>query len=82
VVRRDVRAEGAFVLDAVREAGETREVRVRSEAGGVLRLAHPFGARGVAIHSERGIERYADASGIPVLTLQTAAGEELRLVPR
>jgi hypothetical protein len=76
-----VRAEGAFLLDAVREAGQTREVRVRSEAGGTLRLAHPFGVRGAAVRSHYGVDRYLNAHEVPILTIATAPGDEIVLTP-
>ncbi|HEX2036917.1 MAG TPA: hypothetical protein VHS99_22280 [Chloroflexota bacterium] len=76
-----LRAEGAFLLDARREDGQTAEVRVRSEAGGTLRLAHPFGARGATVHTVRGRQRYPGAPDAPVLELATGAGEELIIRP-
>jgi len=37
-----LRADGAFIISARRVGGHVREVRVRSEKGGLLRLANPF----------------------------------------
>jgi hypothetical protein len=78
---RGVRAEGAFLLDAVRTGGETREVRVRSEAGGTLRLAHPFGLRGAVVRTRFGVDRYLNADETPILTMATSPGEEVVLRP-
>lgn len=38
-----IRTEGAFLVGATVEEGKTTEVRVRSERGGVLKLAHGLG---------------------------------------
>lgn len=40
---RNLRAEGAFLVSAVRKNGVTAEVRILSERGGRLRLASPWG---------------------------------------
>lgn len=37
-----LRAEGAFVIDAAMEGREVLQIRIRSERGGVIRLANPF----------------------------------------
>jgi alpha-L-fucosidase 2 len=37
-----LRADGAFLVSARRTGGRVREVRVRAEKGGLLRLANPF----------------------------------------
>ncbi len=39
---RDLRAEGGFVVSAVRENGATTEVTISSPRGGTFRLANPF----------------------------------------
>jgi alpha-L-fucosidase 2 len=39
---RDLRAEGALRVSAVRKEGRTRSVRILSEKGGLLRLRDPF----------------------------------------
>ncbi len=81
VTFRGVRADGAFLIDSVREDGETREVRVRSEAGGTLVLAHPFGMRGVRVRTGYGEDTYLSAHEMPVLKIATSPGEEVVLRP-
>jgi hypothetical protein len=51
---RHLRAEGAFLVSAVRRGGLTREVRIRSERGGRLRLADPWGGRVLTFETRAG----------------------------
>jgi alpha-L-fucosidase 2 len=51
---RHLRAEGAFLVSAVRRGGLTREVRIRSERGGPLRLADPWGGRVLTFETRAG----------------------------
>ncbi len=44
-----LRAEGAFVVSARREAGRVRSVEIVAEAGGPLRLENPFGEDGYSL---------------------------------
>ena len=37
-----LRAEGAFLISAKKENGVAMEVKIRSEAGGILRIKLPF----------------------------------------
>jgi len=37
-----LRTEGAFLVSAIKENGITREIRIKSEAGGLLRIKLPF----------------------------------------
>lgn len=77
----NLRADGAFILDARREGGETTRVRARSEAGGTLRLAHPFGGRGASVKTPRGTLRFGPATEVPVLQIETSPGDELAISP-
>lgn len=47
---RDLRAEGALQVSALRKGGLTRRVRIRAEKGGVVRLRDPFA--GASFRSE------------------------------
>ncbi|WP_189710279.1 glycosyl hydrolase family 95 catalytic domain-containing protein [Streptomyces phaeofaciens] len=49
VTLHDFRTQGAFLVSAVREAGATRFVRIRSLAGEPLRLRHGFTGRVTAV---------------------------------
>ncbi len=75
-----IRAEGAFLVSAARREGRTAWVRVFSERGATLRLAHPFGAGDVLAASSASpdVRRVA---GAEVLTIPTAPDEELLLYP-
>ncbi len=44
-----LRAEGAFVVSAVRREGLIRSVEIAAEAGGPLRLENPFGEDGYSL---------------------------------
>jgi len=46
-----LRAEGAFLVSAIREGGSTRSVTFVSEKGGVARLANPFGGTPATINA-------------------------------
>lgn len=39
----DMRTEGAFLVSAKMEQGETQLVKIRSEKGGILKIKNPFG---------------------------------------
>lgn len=71
---RGLRARGGFEVDASWQGGRVAELRVRSKAGGRLRLADPFGGREVAVTG-------ADtASALPrqgMIELETRPGQEL-----
>ena len=45
VVFDNLRAEGGFIVSAVRKDGKTRSVRIQAEKGGLLRLRDPFDGR-------------------------------------
>ncbi|HOW85195.1 MAG TPA: glycoside hydrolase family 95 protein [Candidatus Aminicenantes bacterium] len=71
---RGLRARGGFEIDASWRAGRTVELRVRSKAGGRLRLADPFGGLGVRVSG-------ADPAGaLPrqgMIELETRPGQEI-----
>jgi alpha-L-fucosidase 2 len=71
-----LRAAGAFLVSARKEAGRVAEVRVRSEKGGRLRLADPFsgGAYDIA-GSAAGSVRAADG----VIEVEFRPGQDVRL---
>jgi alpha-L-fucosidase 2 len=66
-----LRAEGAFIISAVRENGKTREVRITSEKGGVLVIQNPFDK--VAV--EGAIFRIENN----LITITTSAGQHITL---
>ncbi len=51
---RNLRAEGAFLVSAVRRNGVTCEVRIRSERGGQLRLASPWSEKILVFETRSG----------------------------
>jgi alpha-L-fucosidase 2 len=71
-----LRAAGAFLVSARKEAGRVAEVRVRSEKGGRIRLADPFsgGAYDIA-GSAAGSVRAADG----VIEVEFRPGQDVRL---
>jgi len=71
-----MRADGAFLIDAARERGLVVRVDVQSPAGGVFRLANPWGSGAAIIRGGR----RETASG-PVLNISTRRGERLLLRP-
>ncbi len=76
-----IRAEGAVLVSAERRAGRTRWVRVCSERGATLRLAHPFGEGDVRITSNLPGRPTLCLPGAAILTIPTAPGEEIVLTP-
>ncbi len=70
----NLRTEGAFLVSAIREKGETRKVRILSEKGGMIRIENPFGTRPAII---TGISDY-DFEG-NYLLLKTSAGQVVNL---
>jgi len=71
-----IRAEGAFLVDAELKAGRINGVRIRGEAGGLLRLQNPWGEGPVAIKRNGGAPEHARGR---LLEVRTAAGETLEL---
>jgi len=71
---RGLRARGGFEIDASWTDGRVVELRIRSKAGGRLRLADPFGGREVRISGA------APASALPrrgMIELETRPGREI-----
>jgi alpha-L-fucosidase 2 len=77
---RGIRAEGAFLVSAERREGRTDWVRVASERGAPLRLAHPFG-RGEVLVETSASGAVRRLPGAEVLTLDTSPGDEYLLYP-
>jgi hypothetical protein len=69
-----LRAEGAFLVSAVRSEGKTQWVRIASEAGGPCRLRTDFGASDLKAWSAAGPKPFERAGG--VLVFNTQRGEE------
>ncbi len=74
-----LRAEGAFLVSAVRQDGSTQSVEITCEKGGLCRLENPFGEAGF------------DIDGVPYdtigrdgndLLIKTTAGQTIRLILR
>lgn len=72
----DLRAEGAFLVSAVRKNGKLAELRVQSERGGKLRLVNPFSDNRFKVSGNRKFD--ADSRFIE---LETQAGETVVLTP-
>lgn len=73
----DLRAEGAFLVSALRRKGQTRWVRIRSEVGGPCRMVTAWPGRRVTARAEG--ERITMTG--ERLTWATAAGREYLLFP-
>lgn len=73
----DLRAEGAFLVSALRRKGEVRWVRVGSEVDGPCRVLNPWPERGVTARAE---DERITMTG-ERLTWATRAGREYLLFP-
>jgi alpha-L-fucosidase 2 len=71
-----LRAEGAFLVSAVRRGGSTQSVEVTYEKGGLCRLENPFGETGFEIE---GVPRDAIGRDGNDLLIKTTAGQAIRL---
>jgi len=76
-----IRAEGALLVSAERRNGRTCWVRIRSERGATICLAHPFGEGDVAVSSSRTDQPAWTLTAEAILTIPTAPGEEVLLTP-
>ena len=72
-------ARGAFLISASRQNDQTEFVEIFSEKGGQCLLQNPWGDGDVTVY--RNGQAAEDVSG-KLLTLSTAAGEDLSLVPK
>ncbi|MHB1296269.1 MAG: glycosyl hydrolase family 95 catalytic domain-containing protein [Anaerolineae bacterium] len=75
-----VRAEGAFLVSAAREAGHTIWVRVLSSKASHLRIENPFPGRGCAVRSNRRAGWAVEGEAGPIET-DTETGEVIHLIP-
>jgi alpha-L-fucosidase 2 len=74
---KNIRAEGAFLVDAVREKGKTVRVEIRSEAGQALKIANPFAPHnGIVKRENKPVENWSGLLEIP-----TIKGESITLIP-
>jgi hypothetical protein len=70
----NIRTEGGFLVSASRSAGQTREVRIVVERGGLFRLANPW-AEGVVV--TRGDSKETVSGSL--LQIETQPGEVITL---
>jgi len=76
----NLRVEGACLVSAERRNRRVEQVRIRSEAGGALRIANPWAAAGSGARLVRG--RTAETlPPQPILTVSLEPGEEAVLLP-
>jgi alpha-L-fucosidase 2 len=76
-----IRAEGAFLVSAERRDGRTHWVRVYSERGATLRLAHPFGEGDALVTSNAPGRTPQRLEGAAILTVPTSPDEEVLITP-
>ena len=74
-----LRAEGAFLVSAVRKDGAVAEVRVVSEKGGRLRLENPFAG---GVFKATGAAASSVRSAGPAIEAEMRPGDVLRLAAR
>jgi alpha-L-fucosidase 2 len=72
-----LRAEGAFVISAIMEQGEVKEVKIHSETGDELRLANPF-KNDMFLLNGKAVNAEFLKDGI--ITIQTIPGEKIILI--
>ncbi len=73
-----LRAEGAFLVTARREKGQTQFVEITSEAGEVCRLKNPFADKGVILEEAGGQKRKLEGVW---LEFKTEVGKKYLLTP-
>ena len=71
-----IRADGAFLVSAVRSEGETRSVKIHSEVGATLKIANPWGDGPFQIRQAGEPVRHVRGRH---LELSTASGASLEL---
>lgn len=72
-----MRTDGAFLVDAKREAGQVTEVKIKSPAGGLFRLANPWNG---PAQKWQNAEPPVPITG-DILTISTNPGDTLTLRP-
>jgi len=75
---RDLRAEGAFLVSAMRKQGALDEVRIKSEKGGKLRIVNPFADEQYTVSDGR--QPVGDDGNI--IEFDMDAGDMIRLTRR
>ncbi len=78
VTFKNIRAEGAFLVDAVCEKGKTVRVEIRSEAGQLLKIANPFAQEKMTVQRTN---RPAEILSGNLLKISTIKGETIILFP-
>ncbi|MEI7663818.1 MAG: glycoside hydrolase family 95-like protein, partial [Bacteroidota bacterium] len=73
----NLRAQGAFLVSAVRKEGKISEIKVVCEKGGILTLVNPFGKRRVTVQGTRRVR--FDRKGRMVIS--TSPGQQLVFLP-
>jgi alpha-L-fucosidase 2 len=76
---RRLRAEGAFVVSATRQAGRTTRVEILAEVGGTCRLENPFDN---AAYDLQGLDKEAVGADGADLVFQLSPGQAIRLIRR
>jgi alpha-L-fucosidase 2 len=79
VAFRRLRAEGAFVISAERQAGRTTRVEILAEVGGPCCLENPFAG---ASYEVQGLEAEAVRRDGADLVFETSPGQTMRFVRR
>ena len=74
LMARRQRAEGAFLVCAQRQSGQTRAVEIISEKGGVCRLENPFES---AEYVARGVAADAIREDGNELVIETIPGQKI-----
>jgi len=69
-----LRAEGAFLVSAIQTNGKPDEVIIMSEAGGIFRLANPFGEDQFEV---TGVDMTSDQKQKPVIEIEAKPGMEI-----
>lgn len=70
---RNLRAEGAFLVSAVRRCGRTQSVSIHAEKGGLLRVMNPFGSTRISVAGAKGV-RFVEKG---ILSVLTSAGQTI-----
>ncbi|MEV0622302.1 discoidin domain-containing protein [Nonomuraea sp. NPDC050404] len=81
-----LRAKGAFLVSASREAGQpVRQIELTSEKGGPVTFASPWGTRRILVRGDRGPVRVSYGSdadtGETTFTFETQPGQSYSIMP-